>query len=319
MARLQQAITSVFDEDGRMTQKKTRAVVVVQNGQLIAESYAPGFDANTEILGWSMTKSLTAVMIGILIRDGLLDLDDTHLFAEWTDERKNIPLRDLLNMQSGLDFSELYGENSDATNMLFQSEEVAQIPLHDPLAYDPGTHWSYSSGTSNLLSLLIRRTLGDDEASWRFPYDSLFHRIDMTQTTLEASESGTYIGSSYCYATPRDWARFGQLMLNQGDWYGDQIIDSSFVDFVKTPAAHSNGIYGGHFWLNVDHAAYPDVSTDLFSCNGYEGQYVFIIPSYDLVVVRMGLAEEPWFHPNDFLREVIGSMTEDTQTRIIGF
>ena len=303
--QLMSAIYAAFDESRNMDSLMTRAVVVIHNGQLVAEEYANGFGPETEILGWSMTKSITATMIGILIKNGLLNLDDTNLFEEWTDDRANITLRDLLQMQSGLAFSETYGAISDATNMLFNAENISLIPKSNQLAHDPGSHWSYSSGTTNLLARIIRDRLGNDESYWHLPYDSIFTRIGMTSPIMETDESGNFIGSSYMYATPRDWARFGLLYLNQGNWKGTQIVDSSFVEFVRTPASASGNIYGGQFWLNAAHAAYPDVPSDLFSCNGFQGQFVFIIPSYNLVVVRMGLSEEPIFNNNNFLKEIL--------------
>ncbi len=304
MTQLNKAIHSAFDPSMGMDSLKTRAVIVVYKNQLIAEQYANGFDSQTEILGWSMGKSVTSTLIGMLVKKGVLTLTDKNIFPEWTDDRSQITLKDMLQMQSGLAFSENYAQISDATNMLFKAEDITVIPKNNSLIYPPGTHWSYSSGTTNLLSGLIRDKIGSVDAYLRFPYDSLFNRIGMNSAVLESDESGHYIGSSFCYATPRDWAKFGLLYLNQGNWNGDQLIDTSWVDFVRTPNANSKGIYGGQFWLNADHSAYPDVPEDLYSCNGFQGQHVFIIPSLDIVVVRMGLSEQPIFNANNFLRDI---------------
>ena len=312
-AQLNTAIEAAFDPSRAMDSLKTRAVVVVHQGQIIGESYANGFDQETEILGWSMTKSITSTMVGVLAKDGKLSLDDTQLFPEWTDDRAEISLKDLLQMQSGLEFLEVYESLSDANQMLFTEDEVAAIPKNKPLIHEPGTHWSYSSGTTNLISDYVLQKMGNQEAYWRLPYDRIFHKIGMTSAIMETDESGLYIGSSFCYATPRDWAKFGLLYLNEGNWFGEQIIDTSWVDFVRTPVADSKGIYGGQFWLNADHSAYPDVPEDLFSCNGFQGQYVFIIPSKDLVVVRMGLAEAPPFDPNAFLKGIIESIQDPVE------
>ena len=127
----------------------------------------------------------------------------------------------------------------------------------------------------------------------------------MNSAIMETDETGTFIGSSFCYATPRDWARFGLLYLNEGNWFGDQVIDSSWVDFVKTPATASNGLYGGQFWLNAAKHAYSQAPEDMYYCNGFQGQHVFILPSHDLVIVRMGLAEWPDFDSNHFLGEIL--------------
>ncbi len=306
---LEKAIGNAFDDLTGKDSLKTRAVVVVHGGDIVAEKYAEGFDRDTEILGWSMTKSITAALIGILVKNGRLGLQDNRLFEEWKDERSKITLRDMLQMQSGLEFEEDYNSLSDATRMLYLTENVSSIPLAKPIQYEPGTHWSYSSGTTNLLSKLIRNQYEDHKDYLRLPYDSLFHRIGMSSAVLETDESGHYIASSYCYATPRDWARFGLLFLNYGNWHGDQVVDSSWVDFVRTPSTGSRGIYGGHFWLNQGQNAYPDVPGDLYSCNGFQGQRVFIIPSYDLVIVRMGLAEEPVFDFNRFLKDILQSFS----------
>ncbi|MFT4565812.1 MAG: CubicO group peptidase (beta-lactamase class C family) [Saprospiraceae bacterium] len=305
---LRSAINKAFDPSRNMDSLMTRAVVVIYKDTLVMESYANGFDKNTEILGWSMTKSITATLISMMIDEGKFDLDTDHLFPEWDDERKDITLRNLLNMQSGLDFSEEYATLSDATRMLYISDNVSEIPLSNSLKYEPGSHWYYSSGTSNILSALLRKHSISLETYLNMPYERLFNPLGMTSAVLESDESGHFIGSSYMYATPRDWARFGLLYLNQGNWYGEQLIDSSWVDFVDDPVADSKGIYGGHFWLNHNNSAYPDVPSDLYSCSGFQGQYVFIIPSYDAVIVRMGLTEGEKFDINSFLSGILSAL-----------
>ncbi len=309
--RLDRAITNIFDPSMNMDSIKTRAVVVVYKDTLIAEKYANGIDKDTEILGWSMTKSVLSALVGILVKQGKLGLTDTQLFDHWTDERKIISLNDLLQMQSGLAFEEDYGTVSDVTKMLFMSEDVAASAAANLIDTLPGTKWSYSSGTTNILSGLIRKQFARQEDYLKFPHESLFRKIGMHSAILEIDESGNYIGSSFCYATPRDWAKFGLLYLKQGNWYGEQVIDTSWVNFSRQPAKHSNGTYGGHFWHNHHHAAYKDLPTDLYSCNGFEGQYVYIIPSKDLVVVRMGLNQGAEYDGNAFLREVIAAVGRD--------
>ena len=309
MTKLNAAVASAFDKSLGMDSVKTRAVVVVYKNQLLAEKYANGYTADTELLGWSMAKSITSTLVGVLAKDGKVKLKDTNLFESWTnDDRSQISLKDMLQMQSGLAFQEEYAELSDATKMLFMSEDVSVIPRIQSSSHKPGEHWAYSSGTSNLLSKLIQNKIGDREDYLRFPYDTLFNRIGMHSAVMETDESGVFIGSSFMYATPRDWAKFGLLYLNNGNWYGDQIIDEEWVEFARTPAKDGGGIYGGHFWLNHDKSAYDDVPVDLYSCNGFQGQYVFIIPSRDLVVVRMGLAEDPIFNINDFLKGILRSI-----------
>jgi len=216
-----------------LPEHQTRALVIVQNGKLLYEHYAPGYDSSSVFNGWSMTKSVTATLIGMLVEEQKLSLADTALFEEWSDDRRSISLKDLLQMQSGLYFEEKYDKISTATNMLFRSEKVADIPLSQALSHPPGSAWYYSSGTSNILSELIRRRIGNDLFYHRLPYDSLFHRIGMNSAVLETDESGTFVGSSFCYATARDWAKFGQLYLQNGSWNNETIIDSSWVAFVR--------------------------------------------------------------------------------------
>lgn len=302
---LEKAINSIFDPSLNMDSIKTRAVVVVHKDSLIAEKYANGFDKDTEILGWSMNKSIVSTLVGILVKAGKMSLTDDQLYENWTDERSKITLNDLLQMQSGLAFEENYAEVSDVTKMLFMNEDIVQDVAANPLDTVVGTRWYYSSGTTNLVTGLIKKQFDNDQDYLKFPHEQLFRKIGMHSMILETDESGNYIGSSYGYATPRDWAKFGLLYLKEGNWYGEQIIDTSWVNFVRQPAEHSGGIYGGHFWHNHNHAAYKDVPTDIYSCNGFEGQYVYIIPSKDLVIVRMGLNQGQEYDANGFLRDVI--------------
>ncbi len=304
-AALDQAINSVFDPSLNMDSIKTRAVVVIHKDSLIAEKYANGFDKDTEILGWSMNKSITSTLIGILVKAGKMKLTDDHLYEEWTDERSKITINDLLQMQSGLAFEENYAEVSDVTKMLFMNEDIVKEVAANPLAHPIGTKWYYSSGTTNLVAGLIKKQFDNPQDYLKFPHEQLFRKIGMHSMVLETDESGNYIGSSYGYATPRDWAKLGLLYLNEGNWYGEQIIDTSWVNFTRQPAEHSGGIYGGHFWHNHDHAAYKDVPADIYSCNGFEGQYVYIIPSKDLVIVRMGLNQGQEYDANRFLSNII--------------
>jgi len=308
---LEKAINSIFDPSGNMDSIKTRAVVVIYKDSLIAEKYANGFDKDTEILGWSMNKSITSTLVGILAKEGKMSLADDHLYENWTDERSKITLNDLLQMQSGLKFEENYAAVSDVTKMLFMNEDIVKGIVNNPLDTAIGTKWYYSSGTTNLVAGLIRKKFSTLEEYLKFPHERLFRKIGMNSMVLETDESGNYIGSSYGYATPRDWAKFGLLYLNEGNWFGEQIVDTSWVNFTRQPAEHSGGIYGGHFWHNHDHTAYKDVPTDLYSCNGFEGQFVYIIPSKDLVVVRMGLNEGEAYDANGFLRDLIAAVNSE--------
>ena len=300
---MKKAVENAFDEV-----KKTRAVVVVYKDHIVAEKYAEGFDKNSKILGWSMTKSLTATVYGILQSHGKLSIHDRAPVASWKDdERASITLNDLLHMNSGLEWNEDYTSISDVTKMLFLARDMSKIQEEKPSVFPPDTHWNYSSGTSNLLSGILHNYFDSQQQYLDFWYSAFIDKIGMYSMTVEADLSGNYVGSSYSWATPRDWAKFGLLYLHGGNWNGDQVFNESWVSYVTTPTNTSNGRYGGHFWLNSG-GFHPDVPKDIFSANGYQGQRVFIIPSKDLVIVRMGLTEEPNFDFNEFLKGVLSSV-----------
>lgn len=285
--------------------QKTRTLLILYKGHLIAERYIDGFDKDTPILGWSMTKSVLATYFGILDHQGKLEMDWPAPITEWKDdERKNITLNHLLRMQSGLAWDEDYTGISDVTRMLFLDSDMTQAQRNKKAIAEPTEIWNYSSGTTNLLSGILRQQFRSHQEYLDFPYSALIDKIGMYSMIMEADIAGNYVGSSYSWASTRDWARFGQLYLDKGNWNGEQLFDSTWVDYITTPTIHSDGTYGAHFWLNAE-GKYPDVPKDLFSCNGFEGQHVFVIPSKDLVVVRTGLAEEPFFDINAVLSNIV--------------
>lgn len=288
--KLDKAADEAFDSGGAMTDLKTRSLLVLYKDSIIYERYAKGYDENTEILGWSMTKSIMNTWVGMMVKDSLLDINAKNLFPDWqNDNRKNIRLNDLLTMTSGLEWAEVYSEISPATKMLYNSEDNGGVALSQPLEFDPGTYWEYSSGTSNIISKYLRNQYSNYDDYLRFPHERIFHKLNMSNTTMEVDESGGYIGSSYCYATTRDWARFGTLYLRDGVWNGERLLPEGWIEYTKTPHPASNGRYGAQFWTNAEPRYYKDAPVDMYSANGYEGQRVFIIPSKDLVIVRLGL------------------------------
>lgn len=306
---LKAAVDNVFARDEK--EGNTRAVLVLYKDHLIAEKYTEGFTRDTKLLGWSMTKSITATIMGILEKQGRTSRDQNAIFPEWeNDERRNITLNDLLQMNSALEWEEDYSKMSDVTRMLFLEKDMTAPQRSKPLVAKPGTVWNYSSGTSNLLSGFIRNQFSDHQEYLDFWYSQLIDRIGMYSMTLEADLEGNYVGSSYSWATTRDWAKFGLLYLRKGNWNGDQIIDGSWADYSATPVPGSNGEYGAHFWLNAG-GKYPDAPRDLFSANGFQGQHVFIIPSRDMVIVRFGLTEHPVFDVNLFLKEIMDSVEKN--------
>lgn len=287
------------------TENKTRAVLVLYKGNLLEERYLEGFSKDSKFLGWSMTKSITSAVLGILEKQGRISLDQDQLFSEWSnDQRAEITLNDLIQMNSGLEWEEDYSEISDVTRMLFLTKDMSRVQLEQPLLASPGDRWNYSSGTTNLIVRFIRNQFPTHQQYLDFWYSELIDRIGMYSMTLETDFSGKYVGSSYAWATARDWARFGQLYLDDGYWNGHQLFSNSWMDYTLTPVKGSEGQYGAHFWLNAG-GIYPNVPRDLISANGFQGQYIFVIPSKDLVVVRFGLKEHPEFNVDLFLQDVL--------------
>ena len=305
--KLNQAADLAFDPNNEMVDLKTRSLLVLHKDSIILERYANGYDKDTEILGWSMTKSIMNTWVGMMVKDSLLDVANKTLFQEWNDdERKDISLHNLLNMQSGLEWEEVYSEISPATKMLYNSEDNGGVALGQPLEFAPGTYWEYSSGTSNIISKYLRNQFNAYDDYLRFPHDRIFDKLHMNSAVMEVDEAGGYIGSSYCYATTRDWARFGTLYLRDGVWNGERLLPEGWVDYTKTPATSSNGRYGAHFWTNASPKYYKDAPEGMFSANGYEGQRVFIIPSKDLIIVRMGLSSN--FDFNSLIKNICDSI-----------
>jgi CubicO group peptidase (beta-lactamase class C family) len=303
--KLNAVIENAFDKKGKKD-KRTRSVIVIYKNKIIAEKYADGFNKNSRILGWSMTKSITATCFGILQKQGKIDINKPAPITEWaTDNRKTITINDLLHMNSGLEWEEDYGKISDVTKMLFQAEDMTKSQIDKPLIGKPNNTWNYSSGTTNLLSGILRKQFKTHQEYLDFWYSSLLDKIGMHSAIIETDMAGNFVGSSYGWATTRDWAKFGLLYLNKGNWNGEQIFDESWAKYVATSTNGSNGKYGAHFWLNANDD-FPDVPKDFYRCSGYQGQMVAIFPSHDLVIVRMGLSEE--FDFNGFLSGVLNSI-----------
>ena len=303
-AKLSAALDKTFAEPDADRPRKTRAGVVVYDGRIIAERYAPGFSADTPMLSWSMAKSVTNALVGILVGQGKLSLEEPAPVPEWSDRgdpRHAITLDQLLRMSSGLEFGEGYGDSaSDVSMMLFNARDMAAFSASKPLEAEPDSVWHYSSGTSNIISRMIRDAVGGTHQDYlEFPRRALFDRIGMRSAVFEPDASGTLVGSSYVYASPRDWARFGLLYLQDGVWQGERILPEGWVAYSSTPTPTAPlGQYGAHFYTNPANAAektdrtWPDLP-EFFYASGYEGQKVVIIPSHNLVIVRLGFTQDP--------------------------
>lgn len=304
-AKLNAAVANAFDKKG-IKDKRTRSVIVIYKDKIIAEKYDTGFNKKSKILGWSMTKSLTATYFGILQKQGKIDIIKPAPIAEWAnDDRSKITVNDLLHMNSGLEWEEDYGKISDVTKMLFMAEDMTQSQIDKPFVGKPNNTWNYSSGTTNLLSGILRKQFKTHQDYLDFWYSSLLDKIGMNSALVETDMAGNFVGSSYGWATTRDWAKFGLLYLHKGNWNGEQLFNESWSNYVATPTNSSNGNYGAQFWLNASRK-FPDVPANMYYASGYQGQMVAIFPSQDLVVVRMGLSEE--FDFNGFLSDVISSI-----------
>ena len=302
---LEEAVAAAFDGAGKW-RNRTAAVVVLRGGRIVAERYAPGFGPGTRLAGWSMTKSLTAAVCGVLAGEGRLDLERRGLFGEWMDGRARITVNQLLQMSSGLAWAEDYTSDGDVTGMLYRAADMGAVQRGKPLAAEPGTKWNYSSGTTNLLSAFLRGLFASHQEYLDFWYEGLADRIGMDSLVLETDRSGTYVGSSYGWATAADWAKLGQLYLNKGVWGGRQVLAPGWADYTARPAPGSGGAYGAHFWLNAG-GKFPGAPADLYYCGGYQGQYVFIVPSKDAVIVRLGLSGRH-FAAAAFLKGILAAL-----------
>ncbi|GIQ59027.1 serine hydrolase [Flavobacterium collinsii] len=307
-SKLKKAIDDSFDKKGGKA-KRTRAVVVLYKDKLIGEKYDTGFSKDSKILGWSMTKSIVSSAFGVLAKQRKIDIYKPAPIAEWqNDDRKIITINDLLHMNSGLEWEEDYTKICDATEMLFQAEDMGKVQMDKPAKYKPNSHWYYSSGTTNLLSRILRSQFKTQQEYLDFWYSAVIDKIGMNSMIVEQDMSGIFVGSSYAWATARDWSKFGLLYLHKGNWNGEQVLEENWIKYTATPTNTSNGGYGAQFWLNAG-GKFPDAPRDMFYCNGYQGQMVAIIPSLDMVIVRMGVNEGGYYFDfNEFLKEVISSV-----------
>lgn len=294
---------------------ETRAVVVMQDGRIVAERYGRGYGPANRFISWSMAKSVTATLIGMLVDEGKLRLDDPAPVPEWAkDARAKITLRQLLHMSSGLRHDE-QGEpdvqDSDTNRALFadRSADMLAAAVAAPLIAKPGTDYEYSTQTSVILAGIVQRMIAPGvtapAARRKAMRDFMAARLGAVMPSLicDYDARGTMVGGSLCHATARDWARFGQMYLDNGRFAGRQVVSPAWVEFVRTPAPTHPG-YGGHFWLNrarrdaKSDALFPGQGpADTYSPVGHLGQYVTITPSKRLIVVRLGKTQDDRLAP----------------------
>ena len=301
---LARAVDALFaDKDAG----ETRALLVLSEGRIVAERYGPGYNKDTRLIGWSMSKTVTGVMIGMLVSDGRLALDTSAPVPAWQrpgDPRGAITLRQLLQMRSGL-------RHSEASDPVYESGEVRMLFLdgrdnmaawaeEQPLEAEPGHLWKYSSATTVILSDIAARSLTDrpDPDARRAAVSDylktrLFDPVGMKSVVAEYDAAGTLVGSSLIHATARDWGKFGEFLRNGGAVKGAQLLPRGWIEFMTSPNPRNPG-YGARVWLNRPQADGDVVlmpgkaPASLFACLGHLGQYVIVSPSQKLTIVRMG-------------------------------
>lgn len=296
MDRLNQALDSAFAEPYTDKTRNTRAVIVLYDSLLVAERYATGFSKTSRMAGWSMTKTVTNALYGILSKQNKIDIHQPAPMKEWKKDsmKSQITIDHLLRMSSGLDFLEFYFGPTDATFMLFTEHNAGKFAAKRAAIAPPDSIWSYSSGTTNILSQIIRQTLPESEYH-AFPQIELFDKLGMQSAIMETDASGTHIGSSFMFATARDWARFGLLYQQDGVFRNERILPEGWVKYSTTPTPPApQGKYGAQIWLNAGKNGdsstrpHPSIPANLFWASGFEGQYVIIAPTQKVTIVRLG-------------------------------
>lgn len=318
--RLEPPVSAAFDELTYGSGTRTASVVVVRDGQVVAERYDRGIDHETPVRTWSVAKSITATLIGAARRQGLMDIDYPAVIEDWNkgaDPRRAITVRNLLHMASGLDS----GDNGSRTDRLyFAGASVLDSAAKNPLEAVPGTRFKYANNDTLIAMRALREMMKDDNAFHRFPYERLLHKIGATHTTMEIDWNGDFISSSQVWATARDLARIGQLYLQDGMWGGERLLPEDWVDFVRTPApaqpADGRG-YGAQFWLMNDAAGVPEGT---FYAAGNRGQYIVILPSLNTVVVRQGfdIIGGAQFDINRFTADIVTALNAADAERAAG-
>lgn len=275
----------------------TDALLVVQHGEVVAEHYGTDVDHATRLRSWSMAKSMVHAAAGLLVQAGRLDPVAPVAVPEWAaddDPRAPITLTDLLHMRPGLTWNEDYvdGTGSDVIEMLFAREwgpvaDTGGFAASKPLAHVPGTTLNYSSGTTNIVARLIRDIVGEGDEYRAWLASELFDPLGMESADPAFDESGTWIGSSYCHCTARDFARFGELYLNCGRVGTRELLDPAWVATASrgTGIDEEGRVYSSHWWLLGDNP------WGAYHCAGYEGQYIIVVPPLEAVVVRLGRSD----------------------------
>ncbi|SHE84144.1 CubicO group peptidase, beta-lactamase class C family [Microbulbifer donghaiensis] len=316
-ADLAEIIARAFDGKTYGAGTETSAVVVSRSSELLGERYRAGYDLHTSQRTWSVAKSIAATVVGIAVGDGVLKLDEPAPVPEWQsplDPRRGITLANLLHMSSGL----YSGQSGSRTDQIYAGgARITDRATEAPLDALPGSRWRYANNDTLLAVRSLRASLGSDADYLRYPFEKLLHRIGMRDTLLETDWEGNFVMSSQVWTTARDLARLGILYLNDGVWAGERVLPADWVDYVRTPAPqqppalNSRGEpgwgYGAQWWLLGERFQLPK---DGFMAAGHRGQYVFVVPSLDLVIVRRGYDESggQQFDIAAFARDIIAAL-----------
>ena len=329
---LKAVVEEAFADSGDPLGANARGVAVVQDGKLLIVRSGKDIDnPNVALHGWSMTKTVAAMLaykklteMGIDIETPVVEAFPEGKAPEWVeqwqaDERAGITIADLMYMRAGLKIDEGYDPGSDVLDMLYNQPDMAGWAAEHPSEYPPGEYWEYLSAVSNILAEVVEAQFDSPEEYWTYPRTALYDPLGVKTATLETDEFGTWVGSSYLWASPGDWARFGQMMLDGGTWQGEQILPPGWWDLAGTSAvAEGEGAgYGAQTWIAGNPVggsckANPGVPEDTLYMGGHWGQTVAMVPSHNAVVVRLGWTfnGEEVFDRCEFLSDVLKTLPE---------
>jgi CubicO group peptidase (beta-lactamase class C family) len=320
-------LDKAFAGSGDPNGLNARGVAVVQGGKLLVLRDGTGIAPNTALHGWSMTKTVTAMLAWKRFSEVGLDINEPVVkafpagrapswVADWqNDDRKNITVADLLFMRAGLKLDEGYGPTGDVVQMLYGEPDMSGWAAQHPLEFAPGSTWEYLSATANILSAVTRGQFATDQDYLDFARTALFSPIGVTTATLQPDASGTWVGSSYLWASTADWARLGELMLHDGSWNGTQVFKPGWRALAGTPAVPSgegHG-YGAQTWIpgepaGGECASTPGYPRDTLLMEGHWGQVVAMVPSRDAVIVRLGWSINTDFDGCQFVADVAAAL-----------
>ncbi|MCK9279365.1 MAG: beta-lactamase family protein [Melioribacteraceae bacterium] len=319
---LNKIIDEQFIEKDSLRVLKTEAVIILYKGKIIGEKYSNSANAESRLCGWSMTKTFANALTAILINKGFVKVEDRFNLSYWKDDpaKKEITLDNILRMNAGLEFRESYKEfDSDAIKMLYLYNDSAKYAANSKTIYKPGTVWNYSSGSSNLLSQFLKEKLLERNLDpYNFTHSELLDKIGMNSSVVETDLSGTMLLSSGLYATAHQWARLGKLYLQNGIWNGENLFPDWWMKYSTTRTVSSRfQKFGAHIWVKPNgskrESRLPFIELlpdDLFFATGHYGQYLFIVPSKNLVVLRLGQTEKSdYFNEYKFLIDICKTVT----------